>query len=273
MVVDCLSYNGEKDILDLRLNILKPYVDQFIIVEAPTTFSNKPKPLYGTNLPWDYPDFPIKYCVIDENYTDEEMLEAYSSPNTKGAEHWKREFLQKESIKKALTHLNDEDIVYISDCDEIWKPGKEIGDKVYKLKQLVYAYHLNNRSDEPWAGTFVAKYKNIKNECLNHLRANATMWLNQPESWRNVIEDGGWHFTSMGGFEEFKRKLSSSYSEEDYWSTPIQATLEENYKNNKDWLNFSNRKFTFWEDESDWPQYLKENKEKYIHLISKAPSS
>lgn len=200
---------------------------------------------------------------------------AKNSPNTVGAEHWKREFVHKESIKKTLLHLDNEDIVYISDCDEIWNPltPREEFTKVYKLKQLVYAYYLNQRSDELWAGTFVGKYKNIKNECLNHLRSSLQVQLNKPETW-NVethLPDGGWHFTSCGGLEMVRRKLSSSYTQEDYWCDDVQASLEENFKAGKDWLDGWRgwqRNFKFWKDESDWPQYLKDNKDKYASLLN-----
>ena len=123
-IIDCISFNGEYAIWDLRYNILKDHVDEFIVVEAPTTFSGMPKELYFENIKDAYAK--VKYFVIDENYTKEEIEQAYRSPNTAGPEHWKREFLQKESIKKALTHLKDEDIVFVGDCDEIWKPRASI---------------------------------------------------------------------------------------------------------------------------------------------------
>lgn len=145
MIISAFTYNGEKDILDIHLNVLKNYVDQFIICEAPTTFSGKPKPLYFKEVEHLYTDFPIKYYVIDEN--DPELWEmARNSPNTQGAEHWKREFVHKESIKKALTHLQDDDVVFIGDVDEIWDTDIIADGKVYlqlpsKLKLKVFTYY------------------------------------------------------------------------------------------------------------------------------------
>src|SRR3990167_5935825 len=43
MVIETFVYNGEKDILDIRFNILYPYVDKFIICEFEETFSGKRK--------------------------------------------------------------------------------------------------------------------------------------------------------------------------------------------------------------------------------------
>ncbi len=263
-IIDVVTFNGEYDLFELRYNILSPFVDEFIVVEAPTTFSGKPKPIYALEADkifydnfdkWD----KVKIFVIDENYTEEEIKLAESSPNTIGAEHWKREFLQKESIKKALVHLKDDDIVFIGDCDEIWKPNMA---KIYanletvgpvKLKLDVYTYYLNNRSSEQFWGTIVAKYQDIKNQCLNHLRQNKSA---------KILTSTGWHFTSLK--DDLKRKLEDSYTKETYANDWVMQHLEENVNNNKDFLG---RDFEYKIDESYWPQYLKDNREKYKHLL------
>jgi beta-1,4-mannosyl-glycoprotein beta-1,4-N-acetylglucosaminyltransferase len=256
--IDVCTYNGEKDILEIRLNCLKDYVDEFIIVEAPTTFSGLPKPLYFEQVKDKYKDLPIKYFVIDENYTDEEIKQAQESPNTVGADHWKHEFLQKESIKKSLTHLNNDDIVCIGDVDEILN-GEILKifktNDVLKYRLKVYCYWLNNRSNEVFFGPIVTKYKNIKDSCLNHLRSTNHKKVN--------FECDGWHFTSMGGYEEVKRKLGDSYTEQSYFTQDIKDNLVYNVSNSKDFLG---RNFEYKLDESEWPQYLKDNKDKYKHL-------
>jgi beta-1,4-mannosyl-glycoprotein beta-1,4-N-acetylglucosaminyltransferase len=256
-VIDIFTYNGERDVLDIHLNVLKDHVDQFIICEAPITFTGKQKPLYFKEVEHLYTDFPIKYYVIDEN--DPELWEmARNSPNTQGAEHWKREFFHKESIKKALTHLKDDDVCFIGDVDEVWRPVLSIykpPEKVTKIMLKVYTYYLNNKSSEKFLGTIVGKYKDIKNECLNHLRSN-------PPVKSEDFKFQGWHFTSMGGLSEFARKLGDSYTAESYFTKEVQDTFENNFGHR----DFLGRGFTFTKDESDWPQYLKDNKEKYKHL-------
>src|SRR3990167_8510956 len=149
MIVDVCTYNGEKELWDIHYNILKEWVDEFIVCEAPTTFSGKPKPLYFKDIKDNY---NVNYFVIDENYTDKEIKLAENSLNTFGAAHWKHEFLQKESIKKALIHLQDDDIIFIGDCDEIWQPNQFYPD-LGKLKLRVYTYYLNFRSSEQFWGT------------------------------------------------------------------------------------------------------------------------
>lgn len=253
MVIDVIMYNGEKELFDLRYNILKDYVDEFIVCEAPTTFSGKPKPLYFEDIKNDYPN--VKYFIIDENYTQDEIDLAESSPNTRGATHWKHEFLQKESIKKALTHLDKYDTVFIGDCDEIWDPSAlEVKLKESrKLKLIVYTYYLNNLSSEEFWGTLMASYWRIKDSCLNHLRTNPDY---------KTITTWGWHFTSMA--PDLRRKLEDSYTKETYANDWVMDNLEENVKNNRDFLG---RSFCYYLDESEWPKYLKDHRDDYGRLL------
>jgi beta-1,4-mannosyl-glycoprotein beta-1,4-N-acetylglucosaminyltransferase len=241
MKIDVVTYNGESELLELRHEILKDYIDEFIVVQAPTTFTGKDKPIY------EVPDWATSY-VIDENYTKEEIDLAYTSPNTLGADHWKHEFLQKESIKKALTHLKDNDLVYVGDVDEIYEPYK--GKLPAKLRLRVYTYWLNNRSSEIFWGTTVAKYKDIKNECLNHLRSNAP----------KTDEYYGWHFTSM---YDMKKKLTDQYTADSYANKWVMDNLDQNVNEIKDFLG---RNFKYSLDISDWPVYIKDNRNKYEHL-------
>lgn len=248
-IIDVCTYNGEEELWDLHYNALKDYVNEFIVCEAPTTFSGETKPLYFERIKDKYPD--VKYHIIDENWTEEEKLAAWASPNTAGAAHWTREWLQKESIKKALTHLNDNDMVFIGDVDEIWSPNaiKLIGP--FKLKLRVYTYYLNNRSSEVFYGPVKAQYGQIKNLILNHLRTSAPRTKNYY----------GWHFTSMK--DSLRKKLTDSYTQESYATPEVLNNLEYNIGINKDFLG---RDFTYRTDESEWPEFLRENRERYQHL-------
>lgn len=261
-IIDIVTFNGEYDLLEIRLSILDKYVDQFVIVECPTTFSGKAKPLYfdGSTHPEIYERFKkwehkIKYHVIDENYSEGEIKIARESPATQfGVGHWMTEFLQKESIKKALTHLNNYDKCFVGDVDEIWNEQALQLDYGVKLKLKVYTYWLNNRSSEQFCGTLYTTYETIKTNCLNNLRNYA----------HKTQEEYGWHFTSMGGYEQVKMKLTDGYTEETYANQWVMANLSHALESNTDFLG---RNFTYGIDESEWPQWLKDHKEDYKHLI------
>ena len=44
MIYDVVCYNGEKELFEIRYNILKDFVDEFIVVEFDKTFSGQLKP-------------------------------------------------------------------------------------------------------------------------------------------------------------------------------------------------------------------------------------
>lgn len=256
-IIDVFTYNGEADLLEIRLNVLNDYVDQFIIVEAPTTFSGQPKPLYYEQQKDRFEKWSnkIKYYINDSNYSKEEIDLAMNSPSTQfGKSHWVNEFLQKESLKKAMTHLQDEDVVILGDVDEIWDKSALAIDKPQKLKLKVYTYWLNNRSSEEFYGPVIANYGTIKSLCFNDVRNYCT----------KTNEEYGLHFTSMGGYESVKKKLTDGYTKDTYANDAVMGSLNSNIANNKDFLG---RDFTYMTDESEWPQYLKDNRDKYNHLL------
>ena len=45
MIYDCIPFFNELDILKLRMHIMAPYVDKFVIEESTVTFSGEPKPM------------------------------------------------------------------------------------------------------------------------------------------------------------------------------------------------------------------------------------
>lgn len=259
-IIDIFTYNGEKEVLKLHLNIVDPYVDRFIIVEANQTFTGQPKPLHFFQQQRYFKPFwrKITYYVINQ-WEDKALWDiARNSPNTKGANHWKQEFYIKENIQKALkgSGVQDDDLVFVGDVDEIWE-GSESGEEVTypaKLKLDVYAYYLNNRSNEEFYGTYVNTYKDFKDKILNHERSRKDI---------RTKETHGWHFTSMGGLKEVQRKLDNSYTAESYNTTEVQSLLPQRHKQGIDYLG---RNFQFNLDEKDWPTFLKENKKQFEHL-------
>lgn len=247
MVVDAFYFLNELDTLEIRLNILDDVVDKFILVEARETFSGVPKPLYylenkGRFAKWNH---KIQHYIAEP----EEFIEmAKASPNIGNGEHyWVREFAQKESLQNALKGSDDDDIVFISDVDEIWNPQLASFNVqhgfYYKPVQLPYMYYLNQRTDEDWlgwTGTVIARYADIKNGCINHIRTDSMTPY-------TIMSGGGWHFNSLGGKEK-KREA---------FKHPI-------YENENEWKR---REVNMRIDESDLPDYILENKEKWKQYL------
>lgn len=257
MTYDLITFNGEYDVLEIRFNILNNLVDKFIIVEGAETFSGNIKPLYWAERGDRFEEWEDKviYHVVSDFNDNEIRSQVDNRFEYADVEAFQRAFYQKEMLRKVLEaqNPNDEDIIYYGDVDEIWKPQK-VDEKVHKLRQLAYSYYLNNRSPEDWRGTIVTKYKNLKGQCLNDMRAHPIE--------EDILEDGGWHFTNIGGLEAVRHKIES-YDHQEVNIPWIKDGLEQRILNNMDFLG---RNYKFWIDESELPQYILDNKEKYKDL-------
>ena len=114
-IFDCFSYLDEDLLLELRLNILDEYVDYFVIVEGNKTWQNNLK-----KLRFDIKKFEkYKKKIIYIPVTD--------MPG--GDNPWIRENFQRNCISKGLVNATKDDLVIISDLDEI--PNLE---KINKFK-------------------------------------------------------------------------------------------------------------------------------------------
>lgn len=255
MVIDIFYYNGEEDLLEIRLNVLNDVVDEFRIIEAVTTFCGKSKSVY---FDINNPRFAkwkdkIKHFVNDDKYTDEEILIAHNSQKTLGDPRWMHEYLQKEYAVKVMNDLKDDDIVFLGDVDEIWQPelAKESG--LLHVKLRVYTYYLNLRSDEQFWGTVRGKYKDLKGKSPNDLRIN---------KFETDTPYQGWHFTSQGGLQAVLKKLRDQYNPDAFNAQIIQEMPERWGKE-----DIIGRPFTFTVDESDWPPWLQEHRLNYQYML------
>ncbi len=253
MTYDLFTFNGEYDTLEIRFNILNEFVDKFVICESSETFSGRPKPLYWIERNKDrFEEWEDKVIYLVSRYPeDERIMRMMEDRPYVDQEPFRRAFYQKETLTKALEGADDEDVIYYGDVDEIWTPQK-VDDGVHKLRQLAYSYYLNNRSPEDWRGTIVTKYKNLRNGCLNDMRANPV----------SIWENGGWHFTNLGGLGAVKKKLAD-YDHQEANIPWVTEGLEERMKLNVDFLG---RGFQMWPDDSELPQYILDNKKRYKHL-------
>lgn len=276
---DAFIFFNELELLEIRLHILDPHVDYFVLVEATQTFTGNPKPLYYLENKEKFSKWNDKiiHFVVDTIPSTQEEIEKNLKQTSdeiekeilhttlktdnisQDAPQWMREFYQKECIRKALRGISDDAICFVSDIDEIWNPHALINydeNKIFKLKQNVSAYYLNNRSSEKWAGTFLTSYKNIKHSSINH--------LDTPSKTKyTYINNGGWHFTNMGGADRIRQKLES-YGHQEFNNDKIKLDLEKKIELNKDFIG---RRFKFWVDETNLPEYIINNRDKYKNLF------
>ena len=286
-IYDCFPFFCELDILDLRLNILDPYVDFFVIRESNMGFGGAPKKYFFEENKHLFEKFldKIIYVKVENNPDDFNNLPFITDVKTaddmcmnkiytfvkesdnwpKEQKHWGREYFQRESIHRGLINCDDDDIIIFSDIDEIPNPNiiADINnfyedDKLYLLKQKMYYYYLNMLKETGWNGPIIASYKYVKNTPLNDFRI-----ANKLQS--TVIEDGGWHFSYMGGVDRVKYKIENGGHQElntDF----IKNNVAMNIENARDIFN-RGTSMTLVELDDTYPKYLLENLDKYDDLI------
>lgn len=262
MVYDAFLLFFELDLLEIRLNILDQYVDYFVIVESNKTFVGLDKPLfYQENKDrfrkWEH---KIIHYVIDENdKTIKQMAvdnPATGNPNSPSYNYWLNNFYQMESVKKGLVSASDNDICYISDIDEIWRPGLEFDldkDQICKPIQTTYMYYLNcriNGTSKQFNGTTITNYKTIRNNCLNDIKNTGL------GKGKKSIENGGWHFEALGGGEQ-----KINYIKHPEYASSI------NIEKSRRLQDYKGRNFVFWIDNKDLPKYINDNREKYDRYL------
>ena len=197
--------------MDIRFNILNEFVDKFIVCESTISHSGKKKKLnFDIN---NYPKFKdkINYIVIDEEplniIGDKNGL---AEPYEQRSDSLKRIELSYDYMIKALSGVNDDDLIILSDNDEIpnlnSRQFKNSNKDIYIFKQLFFYYKFNLFYDlVPWFGSKAAKKKkllsmswlrNLKNKKYPFWRLDTLFSKNRYVNLE-IIKDGGWHFTNL----------------------------------------------------------------------------
>jgi beta-1,4-mannosyl-glycoprotein beta-1,4-N-acetylglucosaminyltransferase len=240
---------NELDILELRLNELKDAVDYFVIVEALQTFQEKDKPLYFQDNRQRFEKFKDKIIHV--------VVPKYREGYT-----WARETIQRNSIMKGLSQCELDDLIFISDVDEIIRASKiqEIADALFieghpavALRMPIYRFYMNSLDPDIWWNAKATTYRHLKTITPEELR------VSPKASVTKCLEDCGWHFTSIGGLQKHRLKTESySHSELNHENYKSQSFVES-------WI----RKFTIVEIDETFPQYLRNNLDQYDAYLYK----
>ena len=225
-IYDCFMFSDEKMLLDIRLNVLNDYVDQFVIIESKYKHNGDIK-----NKNFDinqYSQFKnkIKYIYLDE---EPEGLVSISGEDDEDKKNksilhntYVRENYQRDVIAKGILDAGPEDFIIVGDIDEI--PNLKNLDFENKknhliiFRQKMFYYKLNLYYKElVWTGTRACLKKNLKSpQWLRNIKNKKyPIWridtLFAKNKYSNIIfiNDGGWHFTNMKSPEEIFSKLNS----------------------------------------------------------------
>lgn len=279
MIYDCFQFFNELDILEMRMHILEPYVDFFVITESSVTFSGDPKPLY-------FEENRNRFKKFEKKIIHNVVLD---TPSGKDVSPFDRDGFQKNARSRPLSLCQPNDIIIFSDLDEIPDPSslkKHIdsfdANKVYHFAQRQFYFFLNleeisgrllsyagdfqDANPKKWLGSYMMSYALFNKFPIEVLRIEK-----RPEHSIRV-DDGGWHFTYMGGdssisvAERVAQKIKYAAHQE-FNTKKVHSKLKENIFNGRD--IFGRRaKFRLTTIDDSFPAYLTENIHKYQHLIA-----
>jgi hypothetical protein len=205
--IDTFMLWDDLDLLELRLNILDPVMDLFVITEASADHSGVKKNLFYEDnrerfAPWRD---KIRYVTV------------FDMPGA-GATKWEREFHQRNAIMRGLGKCRANDLVFLSDLDEIPDPEVVRLNRYGGYHQVYSMYYANTiRLEENWTGTVAMYYFQCQQLGMQHVRENRyTLKRTSP---------GGWHFAYMTSTEKMHEKIKTFAHTE--WDKPeVHAALE-----------------------------------------------
>ena len=207
-IFDCFTFNDENLILELRLNELNEYVDFFVIVEFGENHQgNKKGKQINDNLLNKFKN-KIRYFYVEKF--------------NKNLTSWERENYQRNFIQKGLYDAEKNDLIIISDLDEI--PNlksinmKNINETVLAFRQINTMYKFNLVRDTDWIGSKLCKFKNLKSpqwlrsikvrKKYSYRRIDKLFAKNYVNSFK-IIENGGWHFGWIRNINQIINKVES----------------------------------------------------------------
>ena len=293
-IYDCITYFDEDILLDFRLNCLNKYVDKFVIVECNYTHRGIKK---GFNLDLErLKKFKEKiiYIQVKKKPLNLNIIKKTDNEDTKSSKHifngyiW--DHFQRNKIVDGLKNCGPEDIILISDLDEI--PNleninfKKIKQKLIFFRQKILFYKFNLLyKDRFWFGTRACKKKNlispqwirdIKHKKYNFFRFDRFF---SKKKYFDIfyVNNGGWHYTNLKSPKNIFKKLKNyaHYLEfelskirlKDIKEIILKKRAIYNHEVDQRSNKFDGKIKLYKFSKKYWPNYLKDNYYKYKKWI------
>ena len=239
-IFDCFMYFDEETVLELRLNILSKYIDYFVIVESSFTHKGDKRDLKFNHQKFKKFKDKLIYITYDEEPAEiiKNKVNAEDDEATKSFKYIENAILrengQRNQILKGLELAKDDDMILISDVDEI--PNLEnldlskINEKIILFKQDMFYYRFNLKLPNlDWTGTKGCKKKflkspqwlrNIKDRKYPFYRLD-TFFSDTKYIDIKIISNGGWHFSNLKTASEIEFKLKSYLHHREFDENPL----------------------------------------------------
>jgi beta-1,4-mannosyl-glycoprotein beta-1,4-N-acetylglucosaminyltransferase len=263
-IIDCITFFDNNFMFELRYNVLKNYVDYFVVCESKFDHRGNPKKVNFIRKN-EYDFTKIKYFLLEEAFP-------------KNTNIWENQAIQREFLLESTNFAEPEDYIFFSDPDEIPNPEilinfelkKKYG--IFMQKCFNYKFNLFNSYESPWEGSRVSKKKNLKS--INFMRQkiksknlNYNFLRIDKEKNIQMFNAGGWHFNNILDPQEISLKLKtfahSEFSSEEFSSPNV---IKEKIEKKIDLFNRGHN-YKKIEINETFPKYFLNNLEKYKKFI------
>ena len=262
-------YFDDNLVLDIRLNTLNKYVDKFVIAEATLDHAGNSK-----KLNFDIKNFvkfkdKINYIVVEDIPKNVENFKKNWHPA-----HMRDQF-QRNALERGYKNFNEEDLIMISDVDEIPNPSKisefQIQNKYACFIQKNFQAKINrlNITEEKWPGTKICQKKYLRSpQWLRNIKTKKKkIWQFYKEKEPQIILDGGWHFSFLKDYNLIQKKIKSfahqEFNKENF--TDVRQ-IEERINSGNDIFE-RNYKYKKIDLDDQFPEYILKNKLKFKEWI------
>mgnify|MGYP001242718125 CR=1 FL=1 len=286
-VYDCFMFFDENLVLELRLNLLDKYVDYFVIVESKYNHKGEAKRLNFDIKKFKKFEQKIIYIIYDQQPSDLYKFEKEDTKHDIDSKYifnaYKRENAQRNLISQGLKNASQDDLIIISDVDEIPNLEKinfnKIKNEILIFRQDMFYYKFNLKlSNFKWTGSKACKMKKlISPQWLRSIKDKKFAFYRfdtffSSTKYRNLkfIEDGGWHYTNMKNAKEIEHKLKSYLHHQEFEANQINlGQIEKIIKSKKAIYNVNadKRQGKFGEG----PQLIKINSDKIPNYLKNNP--
>ena len=289
MIIDCFPFFNELDLLDIRLKLLDNIVDKVVLVESTRTFTLSKKKLFYRENEDRYKKYKNKiiHIIVDDSPALFNKFFIHKPKNIFWLLKNKKsiflnahdiDFYQKNQVFKGLKNCDENDILILSDLDEIPNPSVfedlEIlkrGNSALELDLYCYflngkVFNINNKKNIKWTGPSITQFKNFRSFHDERHGARNSFKHNKELQFKK-IQNAGWHFTYLGGLKSLNFKIkSTAHIELNTRSINTQANLK-NLVDSGVFVGNNKWKAVYRPLESIFPEYLCNIFHEYPNLI------
>ena len=159
----------------------------------------------------------LESSAIDERLFKNKIVYVPVLDMPDGDNPWIRENFQRNCIFRGLKNTTEDDLIIISDLDEI--PNPEVINNfqtkmryaVFKQRHFYYKLNLASKKNPYWYGSRICIKKYLKSpQWLRNLKfKKRPFWRIDKFRLNNIFEDGGWHFCNLKNPEQLLYKYKN----------------------------------------------------------------